>query len=95
VCSSDLLTREVRRTAEYYQMQHQGSFFDRLLIIGGGAKLNNFIEHMKNQFEDMRVDVHQPLQSIEINPSLDPEFVKSVSLQLSVAVGLALYEGRI
>lgn len=89
------LTREVRRTAEYYQMQHQGSVFDRLVVTGGGAKLDNLIDHIKGQFEDMQVCVHDPLYFIEVNPSLDPGYMKSLSSQLSVAVGLALYGGGI
>lgn len=89
------LTREVRRTAEYYQMQHQGTVFDRLVVTGGGAKLDNLIDHIKGQFEDMQVFMHDPLRLIEMNPSLDPEYIKGLSSQLSVAVGLALYGGGV
>ena len=89
------LTREVRRTAEYYQMQHQGIIFDRLVVTGGGAKLDNLIDHIKGQFEDMQIFMHDPLRLIEMNPSLDPEYIKDLSPQLSVAVGLALYGGGV
>lgn len=89
------LAREIRRTAEYYQMQHQGVVFERLVITGGGAKLDNLLDYFKGHFEDMRVTMHEPLQMLAINPSLDPAYVRNLSAQMPVAVGLALYGGQL
>ena len=84
------LVKEVRRTAEYYQMQNKEAMFDKVFLAGGGSKLDNLVQHFAQRL-DMPVALNDPLALLAINPSFDRDYIKKLSAQLSVALGLALY----
>lgn len=86
------VVREVRRTAEYYQIQNRGASIDRLILSGGGVKLHNFAEHLAAML-DTEVIVHDPLAGIEIAASFDKQYTLGMALQLAVAIGLSLRGG--
>lgn len=86
------IAREVRRTAEYYQIQNRGSTIDRLIVTGGGVRLNNLAEHLASML-DAEVVVHDPLAGIEIAASFDKQFTHGNGPQLAVALGLSLRGG--
>lgn len=86
------IAREVRRTAEYYQIQNRGSTIDRLFITGGGARLNNFAEHLASML-DTEVVTHDPLAGMEIAASFDRHITHGNASQLAVAIGLSLRGG--
>jgi type IV pilus assembly protein PilM len=83
----DDLIREIRRSLNYYQSQHQDASngsVDSLLITGGGAKLTGLSEYVAHKLaiETISLDVHE-----------NPRFLHSSEqsgLDLSVAAGLAM-----
>jgi type IV pilus assembly protein PilM len=83
----DDLVREVRRSLNYYQSQHQDAqngTVDALLITGGGAKLMGLTEYIAHKLgiETMSLDIHE-----------NPRFLhrsEDSGLDLSVATGLAM-----
>lgn len=88
------LVREASRTAEYYRMQNKNVVLDKLILTGGGAKLDNLAQYFAAHTSNP-VIVHDPLAAIDISPALDPQYVRGLSLQLGVAVGLALRGGAV
>lgn len=88
----DELVREVRRTAEYYQMQNRDAVIDKIFFTGGGAKLDNLTQHVSTQL-DIPVLRHNLPTNLDYAASLDKNYVESIFPQLAVAIGLAMRGG--
>ncbi|XEQ92607.1 Cell division protein FtsA [Sporomusa carbonis] len=88
------LAREVRRTYEYYQIQNREAIVEKIILTGGGAKLDNLAHHLAAQLEDIQVILHNPLAGIGISPSLDAGYVGEIDLRLAMPIGLALRGGE-
>ena len=83
------LARELRRTYDYYLTQSRGAKVKELLLVGGGALLNNIAVQLGVVLErDVRV--HDPLERLLLPDSFDQNSLKEVAPQLGVACGLAL-----
>lgn len=88
----DELARELRRTADYYQMQHRDAIVENVFLTGGGAILHNLAANLAAQL-DLPVAVHDPLAMLDVVPSLDKQYLAGIAPQLNVAVGLGLRGG--
>lgn len=88
----DELARELRRTTDYYQMQHRDAIVENIFLTGGGAIMNNLAGNLAAQL-DLPVTVHDPLTMLDVAPSFDKQYLSGIAPQLSVAVGLGLRGG--
>jgi type IV pilus assembly protein PilM len=86
--------RDIRRTAEYYQLQNKTVVIEKIYITGGGSKMKNLIPYLATQL-DLPVVMHDPLAKIEIPVSFDKTYLQDVAPQLGTAIGLALRGGEI
>lgn len=86
---SDEFAKEIRRTIEYYQLQHPGVFLTKILITGGGAKLNNLVQYLQLKLE-IAVVMDNPLVNLQIADTLDKGYLQEIAPQLAIAIGLAL-----
>lgn len=84
------LAREIRRTADYFQMQNREAAFDRIILTGGGAKLANLPNNLSELLTGMQVITHSPLRMLQISPSINLKHLQNIELQMAIAVGLAL-----
>lgn len=85
------LSREIRRTLEYFQMQNRYAVVDKVVLSGGGARLDNLAQQLATEL-DMPVAVHNPTAGLTVPPAFDPVQWQEIAPQFSVAVGLALAE---
>jgi len=85
--------RDIRRTAEYYQQQNRSAMIDKVLITGGGAKLNNLVDYLALQL-DIPLVRHDPLAKLKIPATFDKKHLQQVAPQLGTAIGLALRGGE-
>lgn len=85
--------RDIRRTAEYYQLQNKTVIIDKIHITGGGSKIKNLIPYLAAQL-DLPVVMHDPLTKLEIPASFDKAHLQKVAPQLGTAIGLALRGGE-
>lgn len=83
------LAGEVRRTLEYYQVQNRNVNISKVFITGGGAKMNKLPEKLSAILE-LPVSLHDPLEGMESQSSLNRQYLREVGPQMSVAVGLAM-----
>ncbi len=88
------LTREIRRTIEYYHTQNKEAVIDKMYLSGGGAKLDNIIQYIE-KYLDRQVIMLDPLAGIDVAPSFDKKYLHDMASQLAVAIGLALGGGAI
>lgn len=85
-------TRDIRRTAEYFQQQNRDVIIDKVLITGGGANLGNLVEYLSSHL-NAPVLIHDPLAKLKIPSIFDKKHLQQVAPQLATAIGLALRGG--
>lgn len=83
------LAREIGKTVEYYQLQHQDAKLDVLYLTGGGASLDNFAQYLSGQL-DAKIVMQDVLALVDVTPSLDTETIQKYANQLAVAIGLGI-----
>jgi type IV pilus assembly protein PilM len=80
---------EIRSSLEFYTAQAQGARIARVLVTGGGSKLEGFLELLRQRIpvevEPGRVFLHARSQL-----SLSEEALAEAEPVLAVAVGLAI-----
>jgi type IV pilus assembly protein PilM len=86
------LIREIRRTAEYYQLQNSAVVIDKIYITGGGSMMNKLVPYLATQL-DLPLIIHDPLAKIEIPASFDKIHLQQIAPQLGTAIGLSLRGG--
>ncbi|MPM71318.1 Cell division protein FtsA [bioreactor metagenome] len=94
VMLSDELVRELRRTLDYYQVQNKSTAIDKIVLTGGGAKMDNLALYFSKQLE-MPIIQHDVLAALDYPASFNDKYLQDVAPQLAVAVGLALRGGEI
>lgn len=87
------MSRDVRRTIEFYQMQSKGVQLNELVICGGGILLIHLKDYLAQMLE-MPVKIHNPLTFVQLDPSFDKVAVDHCASQMTVALGLALRGGE-
>jgi type IV pilus assembly protein PilM len=66
------------------------SAVQKILISGGGSKLNGLVDFLARQFE-IPVEVFNPFRKIRIDSrGFDPEYMREIVPEMAIAVGLAL-----
>ena len=87
------LGREIVRTSERYKIQNKTPGIDKVVLIGGGANLDNLPKHLE-RLAGMPVTVADPLFSVRSAAAFDPQYIRALSGQLAVAVGLSMWGGE-
>ncbi len=83
------LSDEILRTIEYYRVQNKDAVVDNIFLTGGGTRING-LEQQLEQLISIPVVRHNPFACLTINDSFDSNYIKKVSPQFSIAVGLAM-----
>jgi len=80
---------EIRSSLEFYTAQTPGARIDRVLISGGGSKLEGLLELLRERIP-VQVDRGAVFQRIASKLSLSEEALTEAEPVLTVAVGLAI-----
>lgn len=84
------LITEVRRSLQFFENQPNGKPVTRVLLCGGGAKMQNLDKYMADRL-GLPVEIADPLKKIDISTVSKVGFdVKSQSPTLAVGIGLGL-----
>jgi type IV pilus assembly protein PilM len=84
------LITEVRRSLQFFENQPNGKPVTRVLLTGGGAKLQNLDKYMSDRL-GLPVEIADPLKKIDISMVSKVGFdVKSQAPTLAVGIGLGL-----
>jgi type IV pilus assembly protein PilM len=83
---------EIRSSLEFYTAQSQGARIDRLLLAGGGSKLEGFIEIVRQRIP-VTVEQGRVFSRYGSNLGLSPDAQSEAEPVLATAVGLAIPEG--
>jgi type IV pilus assembly protein PilM len=80
---------EIRSSLEFYTAQTQGARIDRLLISGGGSKLEGFIDILRQRIP-VTVEPGRVFSKVGSQLSLSEEAQREAEPVLATAVGLAI-----
>jgi len=86
------VTKEVRKSLSYYKTQSQKVKYNKMIISGGCANINNIKDLLSEQFE-IPVIIGNPFEEIKINErAFDIERIKKLKNSLATVFGLAMRE---
>ena len=80
---------EIRSSLEFYTAQSQGAQIERVIVTGGGSKLNGFLELLRQRIP-VQVDAGKVFEHVGHNLALSEEALAEAEPLLAVAVGLAI-----
>ena len=89
---SELLALEIGKTFDFYRAtaDETEAAVQKILLSGGGAKLQGLAEFLSNRFE-IPVELFDPFRRINVDArKFDPDWMRDVVPEMVVAVGLAL-----
>ncbi len=80
---------EIRSSLEFYTAQSSGSNISKVVVTGGGSKLEGFMDLLRQRFS-VQVEPGQVFQHITSGLTLSPEAQQEAEPLLAVAAGLAI-----
>jgi type IV pilus assembly protein PilM len=89
---SEILALEISKTMDFYRAtaEEGESAVQKILISGGGSKLNGLQDYLAKRFE-IPVEVLNPFRQIKVDARrFDPDYMREVVPEMAIAVGLAL-----
>jgi type IV pilus assembly protein PilM len=86
------ITKEVRKSLSYYKTQSQKVKYNKMILSGGCANIDNIKDLLSEQFE-IPVIIGNPLEEIKIDErAFDVERIKKLKDTLATVFGLAMRE---
>ncbi len=86
------VTKEVRKSLSYYKTQSQKVNYNKMILSGGCANIDNIKDLLSEQFE-IPVIIGNPFEGIKIDErTLDVERIKKLKDILATVFGLAMRE---
>jgi len=86
------ITKEVRKSLNYYKTQSQKVRYNKMILSGGCANMNSVDKFFSEQFE-IPIVVGDPLKEISIDErSFDMKKINKIKKSLSTVIGLAKRE---
>jgi type IV pilus assembly protein PilM len=80
---------EIRSSLEFYTAQGQGARIERVIVSGGGSKLDGFLDLLRQRIP-VSIEPGAVFQKVRSELSLSPEAMVEAEPVLAVAVGLAI-----
>ncbi len=81
---------EIRRSLDYYLVQAtKAKGIDKVVVSGGGAKLRNFLRHLKENLQ-IEAELAHPLHSVQVSKKLNGTDIDSEELSMAICIGLAM-----
>src|SRR5665648_495521 len=88
----DQITKEVRKSLSYYKTQSQKVKYNKMILSGGCANIDNIKDLLSEQFE-LPVIIGNPLESIKIDEKIfDIKRIKKLENTLATVMGLVMRE---
>ena len=86
------VTKEVRKSLSYYKTQSQKVKYNKMILSGGCANIDNIKDLLSEQFE-IPVIIGNPLEDIKIDERVfDIKRMKKLKDTLATVIGLAMRE---
>ncbi len=83
------ITSEITRSFGYFKATMGSESINKVMLSGGASKIRNLDSFLQERLE-LPVEFINPFKKIDIPPSFDAEYIKSVAPLAAVAVGLGV-----
>src|SRR3990170_4736306 len=83
------ITSEISRSFGYFKSTMGSERINKVLLSGGSSKIRNLDSFLQERLE-LPVEFINPFKMIDIPPSFDAEYIKSIAPHAAVAVGLGV-----
>jgi type IV pilus assembly protein PilM len=84
------LTTELRRSLEFFRVQVGDLGVDQGYVAGGGSKLRSLVPLLSDTL-GIPLEIADPWENIQVDKNrFDPEYLKSLSAEFAVPIGLAM-----
>lgn len=81
---------EVKKAIDLYHANHPDHPLKRLILSGGGAKVNGFPDFLAQE-TGLEVELFNPFQKVTTNPkTIDPDYLISIGPEMTIVTGIAL-----
>ncbi|HQK94487.1 MAG TPA: type IV pilus assembly protein PilM [Armatimonadota bacterium] len=86
------LAAEIRRSVEYYRSRHDDIDVERVILIGGSARVKNIATFVEMEL-GIPTEIGDPFASVAIDPGAgyDEEYLADIAPIMAVAVGAGLH----
>jgi len=86
------ITKEIRKSLSYYKTQSQKVKYNKMILSGGCANINNIEDLLSEQFE-IPVIIGNPFKDLKIDERVfDIERIKKLKDILATVIGLSMRE---
>lgn len=85
------LVTEIRRSLEYYQNRHDNSGIDRIVLVGGTARLRGLDAFLQEEL-GVRVEIGNPVAHLSVDNPAVAEDLPNHAPALAISVGLAMHQ---
>jgi len=80
---------EVKRAIDFYYSNNPGQTISKIVLSGGGAKIQGLTDFFAKE-TDIAVEIFNPFQQTAVdNRTIDPDYLKSIAPEMTLAAGLA------
>jgi len=83
------LLGEIRRSFDYYETQARKKTVERVVLLGGSARLKNVNRFLANKL-GIPVEIFSTFRNVESQKGIDPEQMAEKEFHMGVCLGLAL-----
>ena len=81
---------EIKKAIDLYHANHPDQPLKRLILSGGGAKVNGFSDFLARE-TDIEVELFNPFQKISTNTKkIDPDYLRNIAPEMTIVTGIAL-----
>lgn len=81
---------EVKKAIDLYHSNHPDQPLTRLVLSGGGSKVNGLIDFLKEE-TGLEVELFNPFKNMTFNKrKIDPNYIASVGPEMAIATGIAI-----
>src|SRR5258706_16333761 len=87
---SDMLTREIQKTFDFFRATASGENIQRIVVAGGTARVPGLVDLLREEFA-MPVEELNPFRKVLVNLGKQSEDqIREMGPRLAIAVGVAL-----
>lgn len=87
---SEIIALEIAKTFDFFKTSTNLSSIERMFLSGGSAHIPNLVKHLSQKL-NIPTELFDSFRNITYDPNkFDPDYMRLVSPQMAIAVGLAL-----
>jgi len=80
---------EIKKAIDFYVSNYPDDEIDRLVLSGGGAKINGF-DKLLSQEIGLAAEIFNPFAETDTDNNIDPDYLANIAPEMAISTGLAI-----